>query len=146
MPGLKQPRNKGLANIDEIMALREETEERQESSPAAEEDINHININGAAKLYSRNFSAIGNVLRRKYEDGNPPRLHKQFYHAIVKAMAGKTRDMVILAPILKELEIGRASAIKMLSCFEEYGYMRFKRATNERGRLLIIEILKQMKH
>lgn len=160
MPTLKGKNRKGIENINEVMALRENKQPFHEPEAAAEEkeavaavlDENpSIKINSntnnmieakKSSLYEKHRSSNGKVLRRKYDAGKPPRAHLELYTELVAGLEGKKRGIVLLKPILEKLEMSYATSAKIFSLLEEYGYLYFERAKNEQGRLLIIEILK----
>lgn len=98
-------------------------------------------------IYSKNFhNDIGDRLKARYEAEDPPRLHRLYFDAIVRALNGQNKGIVVLAPIIDELKTSRTASVRVLSCFEAYGYVRITRIPNirEGGTSLEFEILRKM--
>ena len=116
----------------------------KEEIPELTEVKRQIGDSATAPMYAKVFeNKIGAALRRKYESGGMPRVHRQLYEAIVRAMNGVAKAQVTLSPILEELEITRAQSSNILACLEHYGYLRISRITNAAGRGLMFELLQE---
>lgn len=98
-------------------------------------------------VYSKIFQKeIGARMRARYDAGDPPRLHRLVFDAIVRELDGQNRGIVLLSRIEKELQTTRVAVLRILSCFEVYGYMRIIRIRNriEGGTNLEFEILRRI--
>lgn len=150
MPNLKLDH---IENIKNMMEHREKEPEKNKENPADTPKLTRKDISEDAekslktqstftKIYAKHFKKVGSTIKSKYENGNPPRLHKALYSAIVKAMDGADEAMIILTPILERLDTSRSSSLRILSCLEAYGYLEIKRAENIKGKGLIFRIPK----
>lgn len=135
MPGLKKEK-RNLESIKDMMKREESPVEPTILQATAEEQI---------PLYTETFNEkIGSATRARYEAGNPPRLHKLLFNAIVAALNGQKKGSVNLSPILTDLESSRGVCTKVLSCLEAYGYLRITRDGKGKGKTLTFEILQDI--
>lgn len=147
MPGYKANQRKAplaLQNIDNIMKERESNESiSQPIEPVVPEklkDFGSNNMSNDEKLYAKNFLKVGKSLRGRYERGQLPILHKLLLNEIIETMNGAKKAKVTIYPILEKLQMPRTTQIMIFACLEEYGFLKFSRATGE-GRAVIVEIL-----
>lgn len=143
MPKLKLDKLSGVQSIKNMMEHREKGQ-KDEKEPERKTENPLQTESAPVKIYEKEFVKVGSTIRSKYEKGDPPRLHKMFYAAIVKAMNGEDEAIVTLTPILEELNTNRTSSLRMLSCFEAYGYLEIRRAKNVKGKSLIFRVLQPM--
>lgn len=144
MPGYKAKQTKtplALQNIDNIMKERESNELIQKPAvPEKLKDYGNSSISEGEKLYSKNFLKVGKSLRRRYEQGQLPIIHKLLLNEIIQAMHGTKKAKVTIYPILEKLQMPRSTQIMIFSCLEEYGILKFSRAIGD-GRAIVVEIL-----
>lgn len=128
------------------IAMQRRVKER-EPLPVAEKRFSPDgaeSLEQSERLYEHVFGAHGGkTIQNRYASGNPPRLHQQFFEAIVEAMEGESEAVVILGPILEKMNISRNQTGLMLSCFEHYGYFSFRRSPGK-GRRIVFRLLKRM--
>ena len=138
MPGLKGQNE--VKNIRNLIERRGTQTIDIQPAPAKKTEIEPVRKH----LYEDVFKQqIGSTTRAKYETGKLPRLHKQFYEAIIEAMDGQ-ESIVEIGPILKELQTTYCVSIRILSCLEAYGYLQISRKPNARGKRLIFRVLKKV--
>lgn len=164
MPGLKANKKQGIDNIDDVMALRSknnkgthdnvihrqpdenksENVSRMEEQQQEEKHTSSSRLSRTSSLYEKYRESIGKSLRRRYDAGNPPRKHQELYREIVIALKGAKKDIVVLKPILENIEMSYATSARICSLLEEYGYLYFEKAHDEPGRLMVIEVLRDI--
>ena len=156
----KNKRRQALDNLDSIMGTGART--KKESTPAKPKTAPKIKAETKTKkteaktstvraaapapiqsgqMYGDIFEKVGSTTRKRYEEGRPPRGHREFFSEIKSALAGADEGPVVLAPILDRLEIGRSVSATILSCLEHYGYLTLQKDLSSRGHKgLIIRI------
>jgi hypothetical protein len=166
MPGLKAGgEKKGLANITAMMQHRQEERtpekelpaalvepvaevthsEREKPEPELESVMPAATVDmGREKVYGGTFEKVaGATVRKKYEHGNMPRVHRILLNAICDITGMGRKMQVVLGPILEEHQISRSMSIRILACLEHYGYMEISRVPNSIGKLLEFKVLKR---
>lgn len=125
--------NELFENCFESKSLREGMKMAWDSVFVPTEE-QYDNFEEEGMIYSKIFqNDVGVRLKARYDAGDPPRLHRLLFDAIVRELDGQNNGVVVLAPIISKLKTTRDATMRILSCLEAYGYMRITRVPNKKG-------------